>query len=163
MSRLDSGIRRLEAQRSCIDTAVSMIGARAGVVLELGLGNGRTYDHLRERLPDKEIFVFDRQVAAHPDSIPDCDHLIIGDLNQTLVDVQSRFRDSVVLVHSDVGTGDEVNNTTLLQCLGPALAPMLASESIVVSDQQITIPGAQIIELPEGVPHGRYYMLQMGH
>lgn len=163
MSRLDSAIRRLEAQRSCIDAAVAMVNTVSGVVLELGLGNGRTYDHLRACLPDKEIFVFDRQVAAHPDSIPDCDHLILGDLNQTLLEVQSRFRDSVVLVHSDVGTGDEVSNATLLECLGPALAPMLTPESIVVSDQQIAIPGARIIELPEGVSPERYYMLQMGH
>ncbi|MEJ0068675.1 MAG: class I SAM-dependent methyltransferase [Pseudomonadota bacterium] len=28
-------------------------------MLELGLGNGRTYDHLRSLFPDHEIFVFD--------------------------------------------------------------------------------------------------------
>ena len=48
VSRLDSFIRRLEAQRACLDHAADLIRGRDGAVLELGLGNGRTYDHLRE-------------------------------------------------------------------------------------------------------------------
>ena len=48
MSRLDSFIRRLEAQRSCLALAVERSRHVPGVVLELGLGNGRTFDHLRE-------------------------------------------------------------------------------------------------------------------
>ena len=48
MSRLDSFIRRLEAQRACLDRAAALIAGIDGAVLELGLGNGRTYDHLRE-------------------------------------------------------------------------------------------------------------------
>lgn len=51
MSRLDSFIRRLQAQRDVLDWAADGVEDRAGLVLELGLGNGRTYDHLRERLP----------------------------------------------------------------------------------------------------------------
>ena len=47
MSRLDSFIRRLEAQRAA-STTRSPHRRRARPVLELGLGNGRTYDHLRE-------------------------------------------------------------------------------------------------------------------
>ncbi|HIP79606.1 MAG TPA: hypothetical protein EYH07_14240, partial [Kiloniellaceae bacterium] len=84
MSRLDSFIRRLEAQRACIDAAVDLVGALPGPVFELGLGNGRTYDHLRTRCPGREIFVFERKVAAHPDCIPDADHLFEGPLEATL-------------------------------------------------------------------------------
>lgn len=160
MSRLDSVIRRLKAQRSCLNAAAAMIGAQQGVVLELGLGNGRTFDHLRSCLPDHEIFVFDRQVAAHPDSTPDADHLILGDLKSTLREAQSRFQGSVVLVHSDVGTGDAAGNAILTEFVGPALIPMLAPNAIVVSDQQITIPDAVAIELPKDVPLGRYFMVQ---
>lgn len=162
MSRLDSAIRRLEAQRSCIDAAVAMVGGLSGVVLELGLGNGRTYDHLRERLPDHEIFVFDRQVAAHPDSVPDAGHMILGDLTQTLPAAQSRFHRSVVFVHSDVGTGDIATNEALAGFVGPVLEPMLAPGAVVVSDQALVIPGAGPIELPNDVSPGRYFMLRMG-
>ena len=74
MSRLDSFIRRLKAQRACLTHAAQAIGNDEGTVLELGLGNGRTYDHLRECLPERDIFVFEREVRAHPDCIPDTDH-----------------------------------------------------------------------------------------
>ena len=60
MSRLDSFIRRLQAQRACLNEAVAQIRGVEGFVLELGLGNGRTFDHLREICPDREIYVFDR-------------------------------------------------------------------------------------------------------
>ena len=55
MSRLDSFIRRLEAQRACLNRAAELIRDIDGFVLELGLGNGRTYDHLRELFPDRDI------------------------------------------------------------------------------------------------------------
>ena len=70
MSRLDSFIRRLEAQRACLNRAAALISGIDGTVLELGLGNGRTYDHLRELFPDREIYVCERRVAAHPACVP---------------------------------------------------------------------------------------------
>jgi hypothetical protein len=51
MSRLDSFIRRLTAQRDILNSIVDLVGETQGPVLEFGLGNGRTYDHLRERFP----------------------------------------------------------------------------------------------------------------
>ena len=71
MSRLDSFIRRLEAQRACLNQAALAIAALPGPVLELGLGNGRTYDHLRELLPGREIFVFEREPPVSPEFTPD--------------------------------------------------------------------------------------------
>src|SRR5215211_6470077 len=84
MSRLDSFIRRLEAQRACLDHAVQLIAGMPGHALELGLGNGRTYDHLRSRLTGRDIYVFDRRVAAHPDCVPPADRLFLGDFLDTL-------------------------------------------------------------------------------
>ena len=84
MSRLDSFIRRLEAQRRMLDWAAAAIAGRDGLVLELGLGNGRTYDHLRERLPGRVIHVFERDVSPNPDSMPPADRLVEGDMAQTL-------------------------------------------------------------------------------
>ncbi len=70
MSRLDSFIRRLEAQRTVLNWAASAIEGKDGIVLELGLGNGRTYDHLRELLPDRAIHVFERNPQPNPRSMP---------------------------------------------------------------------------------------------
>ena len=66
MSRLDAFIRRLQAQRTCLGLAADLVAGVPGPVLELGLGNGRTYDHLRELMPDREIFVLERQPMARP-------------------------------------------------------------------------------------------------
>jgi hypothetical protein len=84
MSRLDSAIRRLQAQRACLDHVCGLIADLPGPVLEVGLGNGRTYDHLRQSLPGRPIYAFDRQVAAHPDCVPAAPFLLLGDFRDTL-------------------------------------------------------------------------------
>ena len=76
MSRLDSFIRRLEAQRIVLNWAAAAIAGREGPVLELGLGNGRTYDHLRDILPGRAIHAFDRQAKANPRSMPEAPLLV---------------------------------------------------------------------------------------
>ena len=53
MSRLESMQRRLTAQIDGLNWAAQEIAGVAGDVLELGLGNGRTYDHLRQVLPHR--------------------------------------------------------------------------------------------------------------
>ena len=60
MSRLNSMMRRLAAQADGIEWSLDHIKDVPGDVLEMGLGNGRTYDHLRELIKDRRIFVMDR-------------------------------------------------------------------------------------------------------
>lgn len=158
MSRLDSTIRRLEAQRACLDWAAAEIAGLPGPVLELGLGNGRTYDHLRERLPGREIFVFDREVNAHPDCVPDADHLFLGDIAETLPRAAARLGRTAALAHSDVGTGDEARNARLAAAIGPLLAALVAPRGIVVSDRELAAPGWQAVTPPPGVRPGRYFL-----
>ncbi|WP_412777431.1 class I SAM-dependent methyltransferase [Thalassospira lucentensis] len=157
MSRLNSVIRRLQAQRDCLNAAAEMIKDQDGIVLEVGLGNGRTFDHLREIMPDREIFVFDRQIAAHPKCIPDDDHLFLGDIFETLPMAAERFKGKVALVHSDVGTGDEALNAKIASFIGQTLPPALIKGAIVASDQKIDVPGTIAEPLPEGVPKDRYF------
>ena len=64
MSRLDSMLRRLTAQRDGLNWAAQQISGVAGDVLDLGLGNGRTYDHLREVMPERRVWVM-RSPSAH--------------------------------------------------------------------------------------------------
>lgn len=162
MSRLDSFIRRLEAQRDCLAHAVKQIAAIPGPILELGLGNGRTYDHLRGLLPDREVFVFDRRVAAHPDCIPDDRHLILGDLSETLRDARRRIGAPAALAHCDLGSGDASRDRALAALVAPALAPLMASGGIVVGDQDYRIDGWRRLDLPPGVPSGRYFLYRVG-
>ena len=65
MSRLDSVLRRLNAQRDGLNWATAATAGLAGDALEVGLGNGRTYDHLKELMPERRIWV-SRSGAALP-------------------------------------------------------------------------------------------------
>jgi hypothetical protein len=162
VSRLDSFIRRLEAQRACLTWAARAIAGVAGPVLELGLGNGRTFDHLRELLPEREIFVFERRVAAHPNCIPDAEHLILGDVRATLPAAGDWLPGPAALVHTDVGTGDAAANAALAAWLATTLPPLLADGAVVVSDQALTGAALAVQPLPAGVPDGRYFVYRHG-
>jgi len=162
MSRLDSFIRRLEAQRACLDRAAALVAALPGPVLELGLGNGRTFDHLRERLPGRAIFVFERHVAAHPDSIPADGQIILGDLLETLPQSRSRFAATVALAHMDLATGDVAQSLRLAASVAPLLAPLMRPAAIVVSEPALAVPGWTAVALPEGVAEGRYHLYRVG-
>jgi len=162
LSRLDSFIRRVTAQRDCLNAAATLIAEVPGPVLELGLGNGRTYDHLREILPGREIWVFERQVAAHPDCIPPDDRLFLGDLAATLPTALGRIGDRAALAHIDIGTGDAEANAKLAAWLGPHMAALMRVGGVVVSDQALTVPGWTALPLPEGVKPGRYHLYRAG-
>ncbi|MBL8703579.1 MAG: hypothetical protein JNM30_01980 [Rhodospirillales bacterium] len=158
MSRLDSAIRRLEAQRACLDHAAALIRDVPGPVVELGLGNGRTYDHLRQVLPDRAIFAFDRQMDAHPDCVPDAAHLVLGDFADTLPDAQARIGARAALIHADTGTGEADRNARLAAWLAPHLAALAAPGGVILSDQELVALAGQALPLPQGVPPGRYYL-----
>ncbi len=161
MSRLDSAIRRLQAQRACLNRAAGLIMGVPGPVLELGLGNGRTYDHLKTLLPDRRILVFERKAMAHPDSMPPRDDLIEGDFRETIPAAGARLETPAALVHADIGSGDRAATAALAEWLGPALAPLVAPGAMVVSDQPLVIPGGETFPLPETVAAGRYHMLRL--
>ncbi|TQV79791.1 class I SAM-dependent methyltransferase [Denitrobaculum tricleocarpae] len=162
MSRLDSVIRRLQAQRACLQQGVDLVRDLQGPVLELGLGNGRTYDHIREICSNCEIFVFERKVAAHPDCIPDDEHLFLGDLSETLPRAVERFRGQVRLIHSDIGTGDQARNAEIGRYIAGFVPDLLCPGGIIISDQETAFSGAEALALPEGVRPGRYYMYRAG-
>ena len=158
MSRLESMIRRLKAQRSCLNAAIESTAGQPGVVFELGLGNGRTFDHLRENLPDREIFVFDRQVNAHPDCVPDAEHLFVGNLETTLPGLVDRFAGQVVLMHSDVGTAEKAYTPEVARVFADTFPRLLAPGGIVVSDKVMHVPETERIDPPADVPQDRYFM-----
>jgi len=158
VSRLDSFIRRLQAQRACLDRAVELIRDLPGPVLELGLGNGRTYDHLRERLRERAIYAFDRQVAAHPDCIPPAPFLIVGEARETLPQLRARIGATAALVHADLGSGDIAATRRQAMELAPLIAALLRPGGIVVSDQPLETARLQALDLPAGVKPGRYFL-----
>ncbi len=158
MSRLDSAIRRLLAQRACLDAAARRIDDIAGPVLELGLGNGRSYDHLRQILPGREIFVFDRRIAAHPDCIPDPAHMVLGDFRDTVGVAAERIGAPAALAHLDIGSGDRTATAELADWLSGLIPGLLADGAMIVADQPLEAETLRHEPLPDDVAPGRYYM-----
>ena len=162
MSRLDSFLRRITAQRDCLDYAATLIDDIDGPIVELGLGNGRTFDHLRALCPEREIFAFDRRNAADPASAPDAAHLVLGDFRETLPRAIARLGQPAALAHCDFGTGDATRNAMLAATLAPLIVPLLAAGAVLVSDQALDHPSLAPLPLPEGVEPGRYFIYRAG-
>lgn len=158
MSRLDSAIRRLTAQRACLDAAAAAIAGLEGLVLELGLGNGRTYDHLRLLLPDRMIYVFDRRLSAHPDCMPPPGRTFPGELSATLPLAAARLGASAALIHADIGSGDPAETTRTAAAIAPLLPPLLREGGLVVADQPLDTDRLLPLPMPAGVPDGRYFL-----
>lgn len=160
MTRLDSAIRRLTAQRDLLDWATREISPH-GLVLEVGLGNGRTYDHLRTRLPGREIYVFERLPAAHPDCLPPEEYLIVGDVFETLPVFTQRFGEGcAALIHIDIGTGDEEANRHMAKRLSPLLENLLQPGGLLVADRAFDLAFCTDISSQTGVAEGRYFVFR---
>ena len=156
MSRLDSFIRRLEAQRACLDLAAHLVRELDGDVLELGLGNGRTYDHLRQLFPDRKIYVCERRVAAHPDCVPPAELLLLGDMRDTLQTARELLGGRVALAHLDPATGDVAASRALAAQVAPLIVPLLRPGGVLVSEPANAWHGLSPMALPEGLTPGRY-------
>jgi hypothetical protein len=158
MSRLDSFIRRIEAQRACLDHAAGLVASLPGPIVEIGLGNGRTYDHLRSLFPDRPIFVFERRLEPHPACRPPDDRLFLGDIARTLPTALGSMRRRAALVHADIGCGDPEVTARNARKLARYLPAIVAPGAVVVADQPIAARWSEPLPLPEGVEPGRYHL-----
>ena len=155
MSRLDSFIRRMTAQRDVLNHIGERVKALDGPVLELGLGNGRTYDHLRERLPGRRIIAFDRVCQANRKSMPpDCD-LILGEIDQT---AQPFVGINAALVHADIGSGYDDLDELNLRWLSGLIVDLLAPGGIAASGVPLDHPDLHPLPIPASVPSDRYFI-----
>ena len=158
MSRLDSAIRRLTSQKIALEWAARKVTRLDGIILEIGLGNGRTYDHLRGILPNRDIYVFERKIAAHPDCIPEENFLFLGDFRDSLPLANKRLGASSILAHLDIGTGEKTTSQKLAGQIGPMVLGLMKRESIIVSDQELAAWSHMRINPPLNIPEGRIFI-----
>jgi hypothetical protein len=159
MTRLDSVIERLQAQRACLDWAAQAVAGIDGPVLEIGLGNGRTYDHLRARMAGaRTILAFDFALAAHPACVPPADCLILGDMRDTLPSLPARGVPPAALAHADIGSGDAEETAARAAWLAAHLPALLRPQGIVLSDQPLVTPEFIPLDLPGGTARSRYHV-----
>jgi hypothetical protein len=153
-SRLDFMIARLINQRLLLAAAARLIAGRPGCVFELGLGSGRTYDHLRKLLPDREIFAFDRAISAHPTCIPDAEHFILGEIRDTLRFCGPRIPVKPALIHIDLGSGDPTQDLITRSWLSPLVAAWAEPGAIVVTDRPLEGAYQELPRPAEASPSG---------
>lgn len=156
MSRLDSFIRRLTAQRDILNHISRDLDMPAeGAVMEIGLGNGRTFDHLRECFSDRRIVAFDRDCRAHASSVPEAEDLVLGEINETGKAFETG---TAAFVHADIGTGYLDRDAVTLTWLPQMVAGMLATGGIAASGLPLEHPALLALKVPESVPENRYFL-----
>jgi S-adenosyl-L-methionine methyltransferase len=156
MSRLDSFIRRLVAQRDILNHVANDLPLPAeGAILELGLGNGRTFNHLREIFPGRRIIAFDRALGAHGSSIPDEGNLILGEIRDTAAAFAGT---GAALVHADIGTGYPEKDAVTLTWLPQLVVALLARDGVALSGLPLDLPGLTPLPLPPGIAEDRYFL-----
>ena len=160
MSRLDVFIDRMVSQRACLDHAAALTADQPGPVFELGLGNGRTYHHMREVMPNRNIYVFERAIACHPDSTPPEDRLLLGDVFDTLPLALERFGATASLVHADLGGHNAAKNDIFARNISPLIEPLLASGGLMVSSDRMYFKTLREIEVPSQAVRGQCFIYQ---
>ncbi|WP_170333009.1 class I SAM-dependent methyltransferase [Ruegeria arenilitoris] len=153
MSRLDSMLRRLTAQRDGLNWAVAQISEMEGDVLDMGLGNGRTYDHLREILPERRIWVMDRVLQCHPSSTPPAEDFLQGEAEPMLEKLAAGGA-RIVLAHYDFGRGIKAEDVTEAARLSLMIAQVMRPGGLLISGQPLV--GFEQISGPDTIAPDRY-------
>jgi hypothetical protein len=158
MSRLDIFINRMVSQRACLNAAAAATADMAGPVFELGLGNGRTFHHMCEIMPGRDIYVFERAIASHPDSTPTDDQVFLGDVFETLPAALARFGATASLIHADLGGHNAAKNVLFAQKVSPLIEPLLAQGGLMVSSDEMFFEGLTEQPLPPDAVPGRVFI-----
>ena len=135
MSRLEDLANRFLTQLAALDRAAELIEPMEGIVVELGLGKGRSFDHLRERLPGRRIYVFDRELSCEPEFAPAGEFRVFGEITRTLPAFCRKFAGRAVLVHSDIGTRHRGHDMPLVEFVAGHLDGLLKRGAVVASDR----------------------------
>ncbi|MFO0988726.1 MAG: class I SAM-dependent methyltransferase [Alphaproteobacteria bacterium] len=165
-SALERLAARLLAQRAFLAEAARRIAAIPGPVFEIGLGKGRTYDHLRRLLPGRAIYCFDREHHAPPEESPAAEFLVLGEIQATLPALAARLGAGAALAHCDIGTRKPARDMDFARYLAAALPGFMAPGGIVLGDRPMDSPRlaplpAPAIARPDGIAAWPYYLYRV--
>jgi hypothetical protein len=152
----------MEAQRVLLNLAAAELNAAGdslkGHAIEFGLGNGRTYDHMRKHLTGRRIFVFDRDMRANKQSVPPPEDLILGDIEETAQAFAERRGPTAAFLHADLGNGVDADNLVLERWLPGAVHGLVRAGGLVMTSTRLDHVGLKPEPLPAGVAQDRYYI-----
>ena len=144
-----------------MDWAAKNIHKQRGVVLEFGLGNGRTFDHMRKLLPQRDIYVFEREIAAHPDCIPHPAFQFIGDFRDSIPMAIEQLGRSAALAYLDIGAEQKNTSLALASKITPCIEKLLCVNAIVVSEQEVERWRSYKLQLPAGISENRIHLYRL--
>ncbi len=154
MSRLDSMLRRFTAQRDGLNWAASLIEGMEGDALDMGLGNGRTYDHMREIMPERRLWVMDRILQCHPSCVPPEDDFLQGEAEDGLTRLKE-LGAKIMISHYDFGFGVKEKDVEEAARFSPLIAEVMGQNGVIVSGQPLV--GLEAIQGPDHIAPDRYY------
>jgi S-adenosylmethionine-dependent methyltransferase len=165
-SALERFAARLVAQRAYLAEAARRIAGLPGPVLEIGLGKGRTFDHLRRLLPGRAIYCFDREHHAPPEESPAAEFLVIGEIQATLPALAARLGAKAALAHCDIGTRKPARDMEFARYLAATLPGLMAPGGIVLGDRPMDSPRlaplpAPDYPRPDGIAVWPYYLYRV--
>ena len=147
-------LRRFTAQRDGLNWAAELVADLEGDALDMGLGNGRTYDHMREILPNRRVWVMDRILQCHPSCVPPEEDFLMGEAENGLARL-AEMKAPIVLSHYDFGQGIKEDDVAEAARFSPLIASVMSPGGVIVSGQPLV--GFEEIQGPEHIAPGRYY------
>jgi S-adenosyl-L-methionine methyltransferase len=165
MSRLDRFIKRMQAQRALLDQVcidLNAPGALPGAFIELGLGNARTYDHVRERLIGRRIVVFDRSAAPKHGVIPLAADFFVGDIRDTARIYVATNGQTAAVVHADLGDGSAAYNADIQSWLPDTCCLLLQPGGLVLSSTPLNDPRLRQLDVTPDATAGGYTCYRAG-
>jgi hypothetical protein len=157
MSRLESFRRRLTAQIDGLNWAIEQASEIKGDFLELGLGNGRSYDHLR-CYSSRRIWVVDRMLQCHPDCVPPKQDFLQGEADDMLEKLAAKGG-RIALAHYDLGFGNNELDKSEAARLSPFIASVMVPDGVILSSQPLV--GFTQIAGPDTIAPDRYMFYRM--
>ena len=103
--------------------------------------------------------LFDRAIAAHPKSIPDGDHLILGEIRETLKFCGPRIPGKPAFIHVDLGSGDPTQDLITRSWLSPLVAEWSAPGTIILADRPLE-GSFRELPRPPGCPKSGHVLLR---
>jgi hypothetical protein len=157
LSALDVLIRRLMSQRASLERGTSLVNQLPGPALQIGWGDGAAYDHLREILRRRDLFVFDRAIGAALDAPPAAEYRIVGDPAETLPQSWERWRREAAFAYLNFPAPARAAAE-----LAPLLAPLLRPGAVVIAETLLELPGWEALPPPEGARDAREHLYRVG-
>ena len=136
LTRIERLARRLPVQIRYINYAIDQTKGLDGVILELGLGDGRTLEYIEYRT-SSQIFVFeiddDKKLINNKESTK----LVKGNFIHTIPKTIQNEKLQVRIVHADIGSTDYMNDLKTLNPLREIADNFVQVGGVVICDRPI--------------------------